>query len=160
MKTIKKLLDYLLAVELICIVGLMILSYGGKAFGYDAYVVLSGSMKPEIHVGSLVYVDTGFSHDDIKTGDIIAFDAGSSKVTHRVVEKNENSYITKGDANENNDFSPVPYENVIGISRASLPFAGYILTFLSKPNVKIAILCAVAIQLLASHLLQNEKQKQ
>ena len=58
-----------------------------KAFGYNIYTVISGSMEPAIPVGSLVYVKYQ-EPETIQKKDVIAFygakDA-SSIVTHRVV---------------------------------------------------------------------------
>ena len=58
-----------------------------KAFGYEIYTVISGSMEPAVPTGSLVYIKY-VEPGDIETGDIIAFygsDAQGSIITHRVV---------------------------------------------------------------------------
>ena len=78
-----------------------------KAFGYNIYTVISGSMEPAIPVGSLVYVKYQ-EPETIQKKDVIAFygakDA-SSIVTHRVVtnKKLSGEFITKGDANQGNN---------------------------------------------------------
>ena len=65
-------------------------------FGIRPYVVYSGSMEPEIPTGAVVFTKEGeFSP---KKGDIITFHNGDTVVTHRVVKKEKDIFITKGDA--------------------------------------------------------------
>ena len=67
-------------------------------FGIRPYVVYSGSMEPEISTGAVVFTKEGeFSP---KKGDIITFHNGDTVVTHRVVKKEKDIFITKGDANK------------------------------------------------------------
>lgn len=84
----------------------------------EHYVVLSGSMEPEIHTGAMVYVDKNVTVENIETGDVIAFKTNTMLVTHRVTEKDDKNknFITKGDANENVDFAPVPYDMYEGLN--------------------------------------------
>ena len=82
-----------------------------KIMGYQTYDVVSGSMEPEIPVGSLVLVKPA-SPSDIEVNDVIAFTSdkdGGAVITHRVIEidKDGASFITKGDANEQKDMNPV-----------------------------------------------------
>ena len=80
-----------------------------RAFGYEIYTVISGSMEPAIPTGSLVYVKY-IQPEEIQTEDVIAFygtDADGSIVTHRVVSNSAamGNFITKGDANSDNDMN-------------------------------------------------------
>ena len=75
-------------------------------------------MEPAIPTGSLVYVKY-IQPEEIQTEDVIAFygtDADGSIVTHRVVSNSAamGNFITKGDANSDNDMNPIPYANYIG----------------------------------------------
>ena len=113
-----------------------------KIMGGQIYTVISGSMEPEIPVGSLVYVE-GIEPEDIQTDDVIAFYGGrdaNAIITHRVVENRVimGEIITKGDANQTNDMNPVRYENLIGRVEWSLPKAGVIAQTLSGIEGKIA----------------------
>lgn len=76
------------------------------------HIVVSGSMEPEIHTGSLCFID--YRDKDAKPGDIIAFKSGSVTVTHRVIRKTEDGYITKGDNNDSEDLKPVKREDILG----------------------------------------------
>ena len=91
------------------------------------YTVVSGSMEPAVPTGSLVYIKY-VEPGDIETGDIIAFygsDAQGSIITHRVVSNSNamGEFITKGDANAENDMSPVTYEQYVGKMVRSIPIA-------------------------------------
>ena len=86
--------------------------------GYRLYTVVSGSMEPEIPVGSLVFVHDA-APEDMVEGDVIAFYGAvdsSAVITHRVLSNSitMGQFITKGDANEEQDVNPVPYDNFIG----------------------------------------------
>ncbi len=99
--------------------------------GYQMYVVLSGSMNPAFNTGSLVFVKPT-EPTEIVEGDIITFSSSSDAnrlTTHRVVGLNWDnglSFITRGDANNVNDPSPVPSENVVGRVTGSVPYIGYL----------------------------------
>lgn len=105
--------------------------------GYSIYIVLSGSMNPSFDTGSLI-ISKSIPVEDIKVKDVITFKDGKSKdaTTHRIVEIKENdggvSYITKGDANEVNDPKNVPYEDVLGIVKMSIPKVGGVIGFLRE----------------------------
>ena len=113
-----------------------------KAFGYNIYTVISGSMEPAIPVGSLVYVKYQ-EPETIQKKDVIAFygakDA-SSIVTHRVV--------TNGDANQTKDMNPVNYNNYMGKVVLSIPVIGGIAQSLTTGSGKIALFCLIAFILL------------
>lgn len=123
-----------------------------KAFGYQIYTVVSGSMEPEIPVGSLTFVQQS-APEDTSEGDVIAFYGAleeQSIITHRVVENNTlmGELITKGDANEVNDMNPVPYRNYIGKVRLSIPALGYIAGFLAETSGKTAAALLIVFSLL------------
>ncbi len=77
--------------------------------GYKNFIVLTGSMKPTLNEGDIVFVK---ETKEIKENDIIAFREGNSVVTHRVFElykeDGKEYYITKGDANNGTDTELFP----------------------------------------------------
>lgn len=121
--------------------------------GIEQFVVISGSMEPAIPVGSMVY-SAQTDPSTLEAGDIIVFysnEAGSTPVTHRVVENHvaDGEIITKGDANAQNDMSPVIYANVLGKLVLHVPMLGYIAAPLGTMMGKIAMGCVI----LAAYLL-------
>ncbi len=66
------------------------------------YKVQTGSMEDNIHAGDYILI---VKSDNYKIGDIITFRVDNGFVTHRIISKNGNSFITKGDANNVEDDS-------------------------------------------------------
>lgn len=130
----------------------------GRAFGYQAFNVISGSMEPEISVGSLVYVHSA-DFNEIEKGDIIAFQSGASTVTHRVsaVDSEKMLFTTKGDANNTEDFMPVAYTNVIGKVVLHIPVLGYVAAWLSEAVGKIIAGIILLIGVALSSLSESKK---
>jgi signal peptidase len=152
-RAIGKLLNFLgtliLIIAIIACLGLTV----PKFAGIDQYVVISGSMEPAIPVGSMVY-SAQTEPSTLQQGDIIVFyanETGSTPVTHRVVENriSEGEIITKGDANEQNDISPITYANVLGKMVLHVPMLGYIAAPMATLMGKIAMVCVI----LAAYLL-------
>lgn len=136
-----------------------------KVFGYQMYHVLSGSMEPEIPVGSLIYIREGKA-EEVQEGDVIAFyasleDAGI--ITHRVVKNNvvSGSFRTKGDANEMEDPLPIPYENYIGTAALTVPYLGMLLVCMTSLYGKIGavslIVLGVILNMIAAFLEGREE---
>ena len=115
--------------------------------GIDQYVVKSGSMEPAIPVGSMVYsVQTDPS--TLSSGDIIVFrnpESGGDPVTHRIIENHiaDGEVITKGDANAQNDPSPVTYANILGKLMLHVPMLGYLAAPVAALPGKIAMGCVI-----------------
>lgn len=118
-----------------------------RFMGYETFAVLSGSMEPYYHVGSVVYVNKNVEPEEIDVGDPITFRKGEETIaTHRVVEINEDTreFITKGDANNAVDFAPVTFDEFVGKAGLTIPYLGYI-----TMNIKTrqGILAAVGVLL-------------
>jgi len=100
--------------------------------------VLSGSMLPEMPIGSLAVIKPVES-TDIVLGDIIAFnppwDETHVLVSHRVIEIVEGetlNFRTKGDANEGPDLDLIPETNVFGRIDYCIPDLGYFLSDVAR----------------------------
>lgn len=104
-------------------------------FGFKAFIVLTGSMEPEISSGDVVIVND-VKQQDLKAGDIITYSVGTSKqtVTHRIiniVQKNGKTYYqTKGDNNNSTDSDLVEYEKILGTVRFTFGKVGTIINAL------------------------------
>lgn len=119
-----------------------------QIIGYKSFAVVSGSMEPNIPVGSIVYAKE-IEFNKLQEGDVITFYSGDNIVTHRIVEitDNDKSFKTKGDANNDNDGGKVLYSDIIGKVVFSLPFLGYISMNIKTP-LGIAMICAVIFVIL------------
>ncbi|MCI9024780.1 MAG: signal peptidase I [Dorea sp.] len=138
------IIGILMIVAVIILCSLLVLP---EMIGFHMYHVISGSMEPTIKVGSLLYVREE-NVEEIKEEDIIAFYSSveeGSIITHRVVKNNivSGAFRTKGDANDTEDPTPVPYENFIGKVVLTIPYIGQLLTVMTSFYGKIAAACIV-----------------
>ena len=136
-----------------------------RYLGYELYDVVSGSMEPEIPVGSVIVVDR-IEPEEIQVGDIIAFWAGGSVVAHRVVENRTiaGEFVTKGDANDTEDISAIPYSALIGIVIYHLPRLGQVITVYTSPVGKLYIIgfaaCGLLFNILGNRLRAMRREEQ
>ena len=114
-------------------------------FGIKTFIVVSGSMQPEIGIGDMIFVKTG---ETIKLNDIISYKLGDMIVTHRVkdiIEENGTiNYRTKGDYNNSEDAELVDKKNVEGIVIFKIGKIGQLLIFL-KTKLGIFVLAITSI---------------
>lgn len=135
----------------LAVAALAFLLAGIRILGFTPYAVLSGSMEPAFHVGSLIYVKS-VDPEDIKVGDAITFrlSGEDTAATHRVIEidRENQCFYTKGDANETPDASPVPYSSVLGRAVFTVPKLGLFSSWLSSAQGKYAAISGVGLLLL------------
>lgn len=116
-----------------------------KLIGFRTYTVLSGSMEPEFYPGDLVITQ----HKDktnIKVNDIVTYrDNEGVIITHRIIEKTNKGYITKGDNNNVNDADALKNNDIIGKVKFSIPKVGHIMNFLSNPKVVAVEMVLLAV---------------
>ena len=135
--------------------------------GYAPLIVLSDSMYPDIKSGDLIIVKT-IDAGDVKEGDVIAFfdpdGTGTSVLTHRVVELTEENgslaFRTKGDANNAEDPSLAPSENLIGIYQTKINGAGDVAMFLQSTPGLVVCIAVPLVLLIAFELVRRRKYEQ
>ena len=131
-----------------------------KLRGNEVYNVVSGSMAPEIPVGSIIYVEPA-APETIAEEEVIAFYSGSTVIAHRVVKNRagEGEFITKGDANEENDMNPVKYAELVGRVSWHCPVMGGLLEVSTSAAGRVYIVCFAAcgamLNILAGRLRAN-----
>lgn len=143
---LKKICGFLSTILLIFLFALAVILIGPNLLGMKSLAVLSGSMEPKIPVGSIVII-YDVEPDELQTGDVITYNlGGGTLVTHRVVEVDvdNQSIITKGDANEVEDGAPVSFSQVVGKMKMHVPYLGYISIYIRTP-LGIAAACGVLI---------------
>ena len=97
---------------------------------YRPFIVLSGSMEPSVHTGSVVFADR-LNKSPVKN-DIITVRVGDSYVTHRFCRMEDGRVITKGDANKTEDHLSVTKEKIVGVISFTIPCIGYLLLFVQR----------------------------
>ena len=164
-RIIAKTLSYLL---ISAVVILAILLGGVRLFGLTPYTVLSGSMEPAYHVGSVIYV-TDADPADLEVGDAATYSMSTGTlVTHRIVEitdeEGELTFVLKGDANKNSEGEIVPASAVVGKPLFTIPYLGYVSEFVTHPTglIMLAVIC-IAVFILsytADNLLKEKDEKE
>lgn len=144
--------------------------------GYQAFIVLSDSMKAtDFDAGDVVLVKS-VDPDTLQPGDIISFRSQNSSsfgqtVTHKIrartTDANGNpAFITYGTTTDTDDETPVPYANVLGKYQRSLKKLGYFFQFLrTGPGYILFILVPfgllIAMQAIQSvRLFQQDKKEE
>lgn len=158
MEKILKIISKTLSTALVAVVVLLAIALVGiRAIGFTPYTVLSGSMEPTYHVGSVVYVKK-VDPTTLKVGDPITFRlAGDVIATHRIIEVHGEGtpnlgFRTQGDANETVD-GITPASAVIGKVTFSIPYLGYVSNFLQQPKGLITVVGTGAAVLAISYII-------
>ena len=150
---------------IISVILLLLPAFLPGLMGYEAYHVVSGSMEPAIARGSLVLVRP-VSWREIEEGDVIAFGNRDEVITHRVakIDLQENSFVTKGDANDEEDMSPVPFASLIGKVEKHVPMIGTFTAAVSGTEGKLylaaVLLGGVLLRLLAGKMRRREERRE
>ena len=107
MKNFKKLLSYFsLILSILLVIVMITLKFFSKdtnikPFGIQILKVQSNSMNPEFRKEDIIVIK---KEKEYEVGDIITFKTKDGNlITHRIIEKNENEFITKGDGNNTKD---------------------------------------------------------
>lgn len=103
-----------------------------EVLGYGIFVVVTGSMEPEIKIDDII-ITKKVAQDKIEKGDDIAFysSAQSKVITHRVIEVTERGYITQGLQNNVAD-GEILYSDVLGKVVLKSSFLGAVYKFVSS----------------------------
>jgi signal peptidase len=138
--------------------------------GYLPLIVLTDSMYPYIQSGDLIICRTA-DPASVEVGDVISFfdpdGDGTSVVSHRVISiENENGTIafhTQGDANNAQDPSTVPAENLVGVYQRRIAGAGNVAMFMQTSTgliicVVLPLLLLVGYDLLRRRAYERSKK--
>ena len=140
--------------------------YSAPAF--NAYVVLSGSMLPNIQIKDIV-VTKKVPAEDLEIGDIITFIAPDSRyggisITHRILDKYYDetlgtyTYRTKGDNNNVADSTLVPNTNILGKVILKVPKLGYLQDLLSSKGGLIIVVLIPCLVILSYDIMKVLKK--
>ena len=158
-KTVKIISKTLSTALVAIVVVLAVLLAGVRLFGFTPYTVLSGSMEPTYHVGSIVYVRK-VDPTTLKVGDPITFYLTQGVVaTHRIIEVHGEGtpnlgFRTQGDANQNVD-DITPASKVIGKATFSVPYLGYLSNFIQQPKGLITVVGCGAGVLAVTYIIDS-----
>ncbi len=160
----KNILKYIASVFLVGLVTLCIYTFVMtdilkkdyvNVFGYSYFVVASGSMSGTIEVDDIIFVKLT---KDVKTDDIITYKSKDGNIiTHRLVNMNGNTYITKGDVNNAVD-DAVTKEQIIGKVRFIIS-PSFILKSLAIFLIVFILLALINFDKIMKKFIVKEEQK-
>lgn len=105
--------------------------------GYAMLEVVSGSMEPTILKGDIIIINT--KDKDYKENDIITFRGKEGEfVTHRILEIDDKTMITKGD-NNNSEDDPIKTSSIVGKYVTKINGGGRILSSFKNPFTMVMI---------------------
>ena len=139
---------------------------------YNAYVVLTGSMIPQINIKDVV-ITKKVEANKLKVGDIITFLSSDPRfegitVTHRITAISKDPatgevlYTTKGDNNNVEDTAKAYDYNVLGKVILKIPKVGYLQEFLATQGgwiIVILIPCLIVISYDIVQIIKSIKNK-
>ena len=148
-KIISYILNVLLAIMMIVIIVGTYYMYQVKIqkkdyanlWGYSLFEVGTGSMLPTIEIGDVVITKIT---KDVEENDIIVYIEDDDIITHRLIEKNEERLITRGDANNSED-KPIEENMIIGKVVKIIPQLGTWQNILSSPEILSLIILLLSI---------------
>ena len=158
-----KISDVISYIVLCLLIVVTVLIYLPKILGLSCFYVTSDSMEPTLKEGYLVLTEK-VEFDEIETGDIITFrnETSTKWCTHRVVmiERESQSFKTKGDNNTLPDPLRTDYELVVGKVVMAIPTLGGVTKALDSTvaRVVIVLLCVIYVAI-EIEIYRNRKKK-
>lgn len=106
-------------------------------FRYQALVIATGSMHPDINVGDIVIIDKKSNNKkEYYEGEVITYQKESTLICHRIIKKkivgDDVYYETKGDFNDTPDQILVESDKVVGKVKYKIKYLGYPTVLLNK----------------------------
>ena len=140
-------------VSLLVMAGSILLSIGPRFASYETFVVLSGSMEPAIHTGSVVIVQP-VAAETIKVGDVISYrrtEEPDITFTHRVsqvLQPGPSPVLrTRGDANQVEDPWDLQLRGSAWKYVVAVPYAGFVFTYAQTAGGRLWTLIVPAVVL-------------
>ncbi len=155
---IKKLKNFIFKIIYLLII-VYLLIFVPKVFGYHPLVVVSGSMEPILKVGGILYYHEK-EIEDFNKGEILVYQTPEHIISHRIVEAKQDGFITKGDANNSEDFDIINTSQVIGEgTNWSIPYLGYYADYIYNHKYLLFISLGVIFIDLCGDMYDTHKKK-
>lgn len=125
-------------------------------FGYTFFEVATGSMANTIEIGDVVVVKIT---KEVEENDIIVYKDEDNFVTHRLIQKNENKLIAKGDANNSQD-KPISNDQILGEVIFIIPKIGIWKKVLLSPEILgLSVALIIILGITFSYTAKTEEKK-
>ena len=145
---LKKLINLILDFFIVILAGVLLIAVYNNVqinilgnsyssfMGYSLFEVQTGSMEPEISAGDWIIVK---NQKDYEPNDVVTFEVDGEFVTHRIVQKYGDTFVTQGDANNAKD-EPITKEQIVGEEIKTLPTLGILRKTILNPVVLIGLI--------------------
>jgi len=141
---------------------LMVISIFPVTGNFKFLIVLSGSMEPTIHTGSVIIVKPEAAYHK---GDIISygkFGSTNNSITHRIIEEKEingqTRFIAQGDNNNAPDDKPVDPATILGKTVLAVPYVGYAVAAARQPWGFAVVIIVPALAIMYDELQKIVKE--
>lgn len=136
-------------------------NYIPRILGSTYLNVLSGSMAPQLEKNDLAIGVKVKDASNLKVGDVITYKDVNMLVTHRIVEVNDNggSFITKGDANKDNDEKIVSREQIVSKYAFKIPKGGYVVSKLQNTTFLLLVWIIVMYFIVKEIFVELKKER-
>ena len=127
-----------------------------KIAGNAVLVVITGSMEPEIMAGELIVIREVKNY---QVGDIVTYREDENYlITHRIIEKQDNYLVTKGDNNNLTD-NPIHQNQIEGKVIFHSKICGFFVLYLLKP-ITLLLILIILIKDSTFYILKNKEVKE
>lgn len=127
-----------------------------KLYNTAILVVLTGSMEPTIKSGEMIIIK---EQTDYNVDDIVTYKEDRNFfVTHRIINKYENKYETKGDNNNLID-EPIDKDQIEGKVIYHSKVCGFFILYLLKPITLIVIIIFIVKEFFGHIYVKGEKNE-
>lgn len=128
-----------------------------KLFGKSILVVTTGSMNPTIDSEELIIIS---EKENYEINDIVTYeDKDGFLITHRIIELNENEFITKGDSNNLKD-EPCDINKIQGKVIFHSKVLGVFVLYFLKPIIFIYLTIIIFVECIKLFKKQKSNSKE
>lgn len=153
-----KIKDFIFRIVYILLI-IYLLIFVPSLWGQKPLVVISGSMEPTLKVGGILYYEK-INIDEFDEGDILVYQTKEHIISHRIMDINENGFITKGDINNSVDNYLVSDDQILGKgTNWSIPFIGYYADYIYSHKYLLYISLGIIIVDLCNDVYKEHKKK-
>lgn len=124
-------------------------------FGYTFFEVATGSMSNTIEIGDIVVVKIT---KEVNKNEIIVYRDGDNFVTHRLIEKDGDKLVAKGDANNSED-KPITEEQILGRVICVIPKIGIWRKIFLSPEIIGLILALIFLLGIVFQFISNTEER-
>ena len=146
-RVFKWIANLLLIVVIILLSSYLVLRVTNKI---EIYNVKTGSMEAKIHVGDYILI---YKKNNYNIGDVVTYTSNNGFITHRIIRKDGDKIVTKGDANNTED-ETISAKTIVG----KVIMSGGILNFVIKYKYVLSVI-VLSLYLFSCYFESDKKAK-